>query len=389
MASLRLYLDTRRAKKNGEYSIRIIVHHNRDIVISTPFSCSTSEWKDSKLTKTAQNYKSRNLAITSQLIEYENILIDLERDNILHTLNDKELKEILQSGGVKKKQNNTSFFDTFDEYTESRRAERTQSLYRDTFNKIKSFDKSARFDTIDIKWLNKFNIWMEKEGLATNTRAIHLRNLRAVFNHALDYELITNYPFRKFKIEREETRYRNLDSNQLREVVAYEGKWEAFRDCFMLSFYLCGINLIDLLNAKKIDIVRDRLEYKRRKTNGLYSIKIELEAWEIINKYKDDEYLVSFIHMYKDYSGFKRGINYALKKLTDRNGNVIDERLSTYYARHSWATIASMLDIPKETISAGLGHEIGSATTGIYIDFDQKKVDKANRMIIDYVTKHQ
>ena len=63
----------------------------------------------------------------------------------------------------------------------------------------------------------------------------------------------------------------------------------------------------------------------------------------------------------------------------------LNDRLSSYAARHTWATIAASLDIPKETISAALGHEIGSRVTSIYIDFDQKKVDEANRKVMDYV----
>ncbi len=62
-------------------------------------------------------------------------------------------------------------------------------------------------------------------------------------------------------------------------------------------------------------------------------------------------------------------------------------KISTYWARHTWATIASELDIPKETIAAALGHG-GNTVTDIYIDFDQKKVDEANRKIIAYLAEN-
>lgn len=58
---------------------------------------------------------------------------------------------------------------------------------------------------------------------------------------------------------------------------------------------------------------------------------------------------------------------------------------SSYWARHSWATVAASLDIPKETISEALGHEIGSRVTSIYINFDRRKVDEANRRVLDWV----
>lgn len=59
--------------------------------------------------------------------------------------------------------------------------------------------------------------------------------------------------------------------------------------------------------------------------------------------------------------------------------------ISSYWARHTWATVAASLDIPKETISAALGHEIGSEVTSIYIKFDRKKIDEANRKVIEYL----
>lgn len=59
-----------------------------------------------------------------------------------------------------------------------------------------------------------------------------------------------------------------------------------------------------------------------------------------------------------------------------------------HYARHSWATIAASLDIPKETIAAALGHG-GNSVTDIYINFDQKKIDEANRKVIDYLNNHK
>lgn len=59
--------------------------------------------------------------------------------------------------------------------------------------------------------------------------------------------------------------------------------------------------------------------------------------------------------------------------------------LSSYWARHTWATLAAQLDVPKETIAAALGHEIGMAVTSIYIDFNQSKIDEANRRVLDYV----
>jgi len=149
----------------------------------------------------------------------------------------------------------------------------------------------------------------------------------------------------------------------------------------MLSFYLIGINQIDLAYLTKDNIKAGRLEYQRRKTGKHYSIKIEPEARKLIKKLRGDKYLVCLLERYVDYQSSIENMNKGLKKASKKAE--LDKQVSTYYCRHSWATIASKLDIPKETISAALGHEIGSDTTAIYIEYDMNKVDQANRKVID------
>ena len=101
-----------------------------------------------------------------------------------------------------------------------------------------------------------------------------------------------------------------------------------------------------------------------------------------------DGYIQNQIDTNKDYRCYYMRLCYGLKTLKETlnaidDGIKIDE-LTTYWARHSWATVAASLDIPKETIAAALGHG-GNTVTDIYIDFDQKKVDEANRKVLDYV----
>jgi integrase len=151
----------------------------------------------------------------------------------------------------------------------------------------------------------------------------------------------------------------------------------------MLSFYLIGINLKDLCYLTKKNIQNGRIEYKRAKTGKYYSIKLETEAEKLIKKLSSKKYLINILERYRDYDGVKKEINKKLKVAARKAG--INKPVSTYYARHSWATIASDLDIPKETISAALGHEIGSEITSIYINYDQKKVDEANRKVIEKI----
>ena len=138
-----------------------------------------------------------------------------------------------------------------------------------------------------------------------------------------------------------------------------------------------GINAIDLLTAKPSQVVDGRLEYKRAKTGTLYSIKLEPEALEIIERYRGKKYLLNFCDRYKNYKDFMAKLNNCLDSLIPG--------CTSYYARHSVATIAAELDIPLDTIARMLGHTDPSRRiTLVYVDFDQSKVDDANRKVIDY-----
>ena len=115
---------------------------------------------------------------------------------------------------------------------------------------------------------------------------------------------------------------------------------------------------------------------------------------EIIDRYRGKKHLLNIRERYENYKNFAHRMNHELQEIGDmrhvgRGGKKVYTplfpELTTYWARHTWATIAANLDIPFETISAALGHSYGSATTNIYIDFNQKKVDEANRKVIDYV----
>ena len=132
---------------------------------------------------------------------------------------------------------------------------------------------------------------------------------------------------------------------------------------FKLIFFLVGINIVDLCNLMEIN--NGRIEYYRAKTNRLYSIKVEPEAMDIINKYRGEKYLLNIMDNRSDYKSFVSRMNKEMKRIgkverVGRGGKKIFEPLlpgiSTYWARHSWATIAADLDIPKETIAAALGH---------------------------------
>ena len=291
------------------------------------------------------------------------------------------------------------FLEILEKFKSTRVTEGTRGVYNQTKRKIEIFMEEYKIqylslDDINREWLLEFDQWLSKTQ-KPNSRSIHLRNIRAVFNYAIDEELTTNYPFRKFKIRQEPTKKRSLTVEKLRELFNYEGEefQKKYIDIFKLMFFLVGINMVDLTQLKEIT-PEGRIEYIRAKTYRPYSIKVEPEAMEIINKYKGKNNLLDICDYYNDYRDYAHRMSIALQRLgpytrKGRGGKKDVEELfpglSPYWARHTWATIAADLDIPDAIISQALGHASGHSTTEIYIRRNPKKVDEANRKVIDYV----
>lgn len=395
MATANFYLDTRRSKKDGSFPIKLNIRHNGKFLISTEFTAIPDHWTGTEYNKHESNYKTKNVAIRNLINKVETYLITSSDSGRLKSMSDKSLKESIEKLLKNDSVGDKCFIDYIDSFIQTKSKKNTIETYTVTRNKLFRFDPTCAFETMDKKWLESFERNMKDAGLSVNARSIHLRNIRSVFNYAIDNEETELYPFRRFKIEKEETRKRSLKPEQLVLLRDFKGEeyQREYQDIFMLMFYLVGINGIDLFGIKKI--VDGRVEYKREKTGKLYSIKLEPEAEAIISKYKGIDYLLNVMEKNNgNYRNYMMALNRGLQKLGDfeRKGlggkkvrQPLFDGITSYWARHTWATVAAGLDIPKETISAALGHEIGSRVTSIYIDFDQRKVDDANRKVIDYI----
>ena len=400
MATVKFYLDKRRQKKDGTYPIKLNVFHNKQIMIATQLSASEKEWNGNEYSVRAQNYKPRNIVARGIINKAETVIFTLEQQEKLKSTTDKALKKLIEDAISSKVENQKTFLYYLDEFVSKKTNQGTKSIYTTTRNKIEEYDSYCTFESMDKSWLENFEMWMAKT-MKVNAYAIHLRNIRSVFNYAIDEEYTTLYPFRRFSIKKEETRKRSLTAEQLRLLRDYpcEEYQIRYRDMFMLMFYLIGVNAADLFNAKHSALVNGRFEYKRAKTGKLYSIKVEPEAQAIIEKYKGKDYLLNIMDEYGNYKDFLHRMGIGLKQIgeTERKGlggkksrNPLFPDLSSYWSRHTWATIAAELDIPKEVIAHALGHSwANSTTTDIYIRFDMKKVDEANRKVIDFVNNNQ
>lgn len=404
MANEKIILDKRSKKKDGTYPIKIYLRHNREILIATGYSCEESEFANGLLSKRHDNYKVKNAKLKSMLSMVEMEMISMSASGKLEDMTDKELKSHLQdklfgkvSDSLKEKKKR--FTDFLNEFLETKTNAGTIRTYITTRYNIEAYDPNCTFDTMDKNWLMSFDKWMASRDLSVNYRAFNFRNIRSVFNYAIDNDYTTLYPFRKFKIKQEETYKRSMNIDQLRKLMNYECEeyQKKYRDLFMLMFYLIGINAGDLLTLKHENLYNGRIEYHRMKTNKYYSIKVEPEAMEIIERYKGEEYLLSFMDGNKTYKDILKQMNNQLKLIgkVERKGlggkktrEPEFPEISSYWSRHTWATIAADLDIPVETISMALGHKAGYKITNVYIKFNHKKIDEANKKVIDHVFKH-
>ena len=278
------------------------------------------------------------------------------------------------------------------------KAKSTYESFVYTVATMRKFDSNADELTLeDIKyaWLADFEVFMKQKNLSQNTRKIHFGNIRIAMRDAYKRELTENDPFRRFAFRPAKTPKRSLQVEALRRLFDYpvEDYMVLYRDMFKLIFMLIGINTVDLF---RLEALTDdgRVEYYRAKTGRYYSIKVEPEAMELIEKYKGEKKLLRLADRWADHRNFRHQCNAALKKIghTARSGlggkKTVEAEwpyLTTYWARHTWATIAADLEIPDATISLALGHAGENATTEIYIRRNQKKVDAANRKVLDYV----
>lgn len=274
----------------------------------------------------------------------------------------------------------------------------TKAVYKYTLDKIRAFDGKVDekpFEAITLQWLTDFDNFCAQTS-SKNARNIHMRNIRAVFNNAIDYEITTAYPFRRFKIRPEATRKRSMSVGELRTFIGMnvEEYQQFYKDMFLLSFYLIGCNAVDMYGISEITS-DNRIEYTRAKTHRKYSIKVEPEALEIINKYRGKSRLLCIADRWSDHRNFLHQLNKALKNMgqlerVGRGGKKIRTpafpELSSYWCRHTWATIAyNYCGISEDIIAQALGHASSHTTTSIYINRSVKLVDEANRKVLDYV----
>lgn len=272
---------------------------------------------------------------------------------------------------------------------------RTSETYRSALNSFSRFrnGEDVMLDALGQGLMESYEAHLQAKGLVPNSTSFHMRILRAVYNRACEQGVITATadPFSHVYTGVEKTAKRAVDIGTIRRIknwdLSMDKSADYARDLFMLSFYMRGMSFIDLAYLKKTDRVDGIVTYRRRKTGQRLTIRWTSEMQAILDKYPENEteYLFPVITSMtagsrNQYKNCHYMVNKNLKTVAQKVG--LQMPLTTYVARHSWASIAQSKGISLSVISEGLGHD-NEQTTRIYLaSLDTTAVDRANDIIL-------
>lgn len=380
MGRTALRLDKRRALRDGTYPVQIVVGYGANLYLSTGIYLQAEEWDARLQVCTGRSARQINNILSTLLSQVSNRVLELRASRQFYEYNSAQLRQMLTDLSLTAP---TVGSPTIGEYIRrviSLKSEGTQVVYQTALSSLSRYcdvDK-LRISDMSFAWFEAYIRHLEGEGLKRNTITAYIRSIKAAVRYAEDDGVAVNKTYQRVTYRAEtDTPMRNLPVGTLRRIMKAQvrRKMQRYLDAFMLSFFLIGINITDLLALPKGCIVNGRLHYRRAKTGKNYSIKVEPEAQAIIDKYPGKEHLLDFVE--------SRGNTF--RACCNKFLSSIEPGLTWYWARYSWANYAVELDIPKDVISEALGHKHGSDITGIYIRYSTDKIDVANRKVIDYL----
>lgn len=376
-------------RSDGKVNIKIrIIHKKRSIYLSTNVYIEPKYFdKSSGMVKSSHfNANHINSQIRNKILQYERIILSRMGESIDYVDVNTIRKLIVKN---EDKLNFTTYTNRLVDKMRISGKNGNADIYETALRSIQSFTgrEVVEFNEITPHFLEDYEYEKTKNGVGLNSISVYLRTVRSILNKAIKDDIISYdaYPFRKYKIKSIKTEKRNLPVEVIKAIKDFSGGYHEnrARDIFMLSFYLIGINMVDLYYMKKDNLYAGRLEYKRRKTGAIVNVKVFPEALEIINRYKaDNEYLFTFNSRYANHKAFVKYLNARLKNVARSLG--ITKPLSSYYARHSWATITISLGYNKDIVKYALAHSMNDVTDG-YIEYNPVLVDNANKTVIEHI----
>lgn len=377
---------------NGKHRIRIAVAHQAQTrYIATPFILdSISQLKKGRVVR-HENAAQINLCLQRTINEYILILSSIKHANqltctqLIHSIQEEERKKYLTFDVIAKE-----FLSTLQ--SESRI--KSYKLYKTAishFNRFLKKEHNIPLEQIRPSHIHQYQKFLEKRELSSTTVRIYLTLIKVILNYAIkmDYIHYKVHPFAACILP--SSRIRNLDLTveelkSLRDVSLKEQNLLIVRDLFMLTYYLGGINLKDLLDYhfEENNLILSYIRHKTYRTkHGENEIvfSIQPEAQQIISKYRTDKGFLKF-GPYESYNKVYSLIYRYLSRIAREAG--IASSISYYSARKSFAQHGYNIGIQIETIEYCIGHSMKSnRPIGNYIRVMRSHADIAMRRIFD------
>ncbi|WP_165025455.1 site-specific integrase [Dysgonomonas sp. ZJ279] len=272
------------------------------------------------------------------------------------------------------------------------------STYKELKTSLLDFNKhlDIYFSEIDVNWLKNYEVWLRGKGLGDNSIGVRFRTLRALYNKAVSENIVKAeyYPFRIYKVSKlhKETIKRSITKSDVELIINYNTGHEYTQlaiDLFYFSYLSGGINFVDIAYLTRDNIIDNRLIYTRKKTKKLIKLPIQDKALSIIEKYKSsNSYFFPILSAFHKTDVQKANRVNKVLAIINRNLKMIGEELNlpidltTYVARHTYATVLKRSGVNTSIISESLGHS-SEKVTQIYLDsFENSQIDEAMKNLL-------
>lgn len=381
--------------RNGELPLKIRVTKDRKVrYVSLGVSTKPEHWDFKKNQPKADcpNREYIEKLIANRISEIKATIVELKAEE-----RDFTATSLLQK--IDTKSSSLSIAEIFLEHLKFLQGcKRTGYMLsiRQTYNSLLKFNGTLDipFSEIDVNWLRRYEGWLRKSNKSENTIGIRFRNLRMIYNKAIEKGAVKKelYPFDSYKVSKlhKETIKRAIVKDDIKRVLNYNVDGRDFYTSlaialFSFSYYMGGINFVDMAYLQGSNIIDGRLVYYRKKTSKLINLPMNPEAMEIISRYNTGltGYIfpvLSFAHKTEQMKLNRlhkviTKVNKALKLIGQELGLPI--KLTTYVARHSFATVLKRAGVSTSIISESLGHS-SEKITQIYLDsFENSQIDEA------------
>ena len=377
--SVRPVLDKRRKKKDDTYPIKIrVIVYGLTINFKTRYSSNQKDWDDGTFCRKSSgiNYKAINHSLKNEALKIEERLISLMKKNVIQShLTVAEVKGLLTNN---KSCGTIAYFEQHIKSLNDANKVGTARWYNQAKTAITKFRKNEfPLEEISVDWLNRFSQWYLSKNKSTNSingLSVYLRAIRAIINKArIDGTIDSSHnPFVHFKIKTQKTEKRAISKTDFEKIIqteCEEGWQQRAKDIFFFLYLSYGMPFRDMAHLKLKHIKGNRIEYRRVKTiekGELISIGMTDSIKLIIEPYLKgkaaDDYIFNIIRNdqtpKQQYYGIKNAMkrcNTALKVIAEKSGVI--EKLTTYTARHSFASHLLENGNSIELISQMMGHQ--------------------------------